>query len=1437
MARVWGDTSAIFYDLDQIPTGSPVTAPYAEDIVIVEDSVEWVRMLSQVGSGRASFYATINWGDYIQPGRIVAITQAVTGYSFFQRLLAAFIIEEIEPNTRDGISVIDVRGPGVESLLTKFPVWAPVGEEVILETTLGAGASLVSTTLAEGTPAGNDAAELATVSGVSVGDELRIRMGVSDDGAWHVARITSVNPPGAPANVVQFAPDIPANAASGNSVEVRPAALKLSSVAEMKEGQRIDITLNSAAIFTSIIMAVDSGAGTVTIRDGLTSAANSGNDVSVYDYSARSSSDVTQILQHAGDWGAYFETGNGTAEGTAYVPEGESAFDLLLSTAERTGEFFRYWVSASNIPSHAIQWRRTPDSSGMTVILYDTDEYARQETDELSETKGTAFDLRRKVSVPLLTRIYPSAGDQVITLSQCTNDALSYALTAGCYVDLSDDLYEPDSVVFGIGRSMYGELAIRETYGDISINDAGNLAEVQAASDALLLSAVNSLVQAHLREQFTVEAYLPKPVLPGQTIKLENFTRVEPPVFPSTEYVVLEVIEKQTNGRPRTRLTVSNQLGLRRTPANVLGKTIQSTVQSLRRVGKAAAGGNTRGLTIVGAGAGGGGDHGGLTGLFDDDHLQYLLTTGGRPLTGNLTVSAGATIDGVDISGHAADPAAHHAPVTAMDYSVRLTGQSVGVRLSSWNPGLKLELNDPSQGLTVLLQSLSGLELGATGLALSDAIAGQGLKIAAKVLHVDLMTNSGLRIDTDQLRLGTPGTLSAITTNTLTGESHAHAVTATANGQYAVNTLLKSGTAGELQLERLGLGASNSGTETLFIQPVNALRGGQRIRAAASQYAPLWRVENNVGQALILLTNDGSLESGQPGFVSGLTGWQITATGDAEFNNAFIRGELHASVFVADEMHATGGTLAVMTASKVANPVGANDNKLPAATGQTFILNSQASWETAMPYFATGDVLRIKTMTRYAGLHVYDIYLTVNTIGALTGRDTPNGEAGYYSMIVTWWHGGRPGIVLPAGSALVRWSKTNQTLKPYVGALILTADMNQSPYMDVLTVPADQPELAWANPESPSVLPKPRVRVGNLDGVLGLTEQWGIAAGTDLSDTNATARYFVASDKQLRLNNVSLYLYNGLSPTVEWLSTGDLRVGTNVGSEVTTTLKFEATSGALRVGPFETGKPNLFWDGYSLSLRQYNQAVIKLSGDGSSRFDGPMQIGTAGGIWQGTGGTFAAPRGGLKIWNDGGVGKLTTYAPDGSTQISVDSQGQLIAGTSGEQVTLSNGGLSIKANLSEGGIRYYSPGNVEFGRVLSVGKLGSDGGIMGLRVWRPTGGVIDISNQSYLGLHANSIEGYKIQLATSTSGNGNLMEITPTATRFTLQGVGVEKGLLVGSAEATPPTAGVIRFAQRADSSTYPDSTQVDLFSRTVGGVQKLYAKFGNGVVREIATA
>lgn len=52
--------------------------------------------------------------------------------------------------------------------------------------------------------------------------------------------------------------------------------------------------------------------------------------------------------------------------------------------------------------------------------------------------------------------------------------------------------------------------------------------------------------------------------------------------------------------------------------------------------------------------------HGDLSNLTNDDHTQYLRTDGGRTLAGNLTVGSGVTIDGVDVSAHAADANAHH---------------------------------------------------------------------------------------------------------------------------------------------------------------------------------------------------------------------------------------------------------------------------------------------------------------------------------------------------------------------------------------------------------------------------------------------------------------------------------------------------------------------------------------------------------------------------------------------------------------------------------------------------------------------------------------------------------------------------------------------------------------------------------------------------------
>jgi hypothetical protein len=54
-------------------------------------------------------------------------------------------------------------------------------------------------------------------------------------------------------------------------------------------------------------------------------------------------------------------------------------------------------------------------------------------------------------------------------------------------------------------------------------------------------------------------------------------------------------------------------------------------------------------------------DHGGLSGLNDSaDHTTYLTVDGSRILSGNLQVSVGGTVDGVDLDLHAADANAHH---------------------------------------------------------------------------------------------------------------------------------------------------------------------------------------------------------------------------------------------------------------------------------------------------------------------------------------------------------------------------------------------------------------------------------------------------------------------------------------------------------------------------------------------------------------------------------------------------------------------------------------------------------------------------------------------------------------------------------------------------------------------------------------------------------
>jgi hypothetical protein len=115
------------------------------------------------------------------------------------------------------------------------------------------------------------------------------------------------------------------------------------------------------------------------------------------------------------------------------------------------------------------------------------------------------------------------------------------------------------------------------------------------------------------------------------------------------------------------------------------------------------------GAAVVAISTGGGGGSGGgatsfaqLSGTISDAQApQFLKTDGSRALLGNLAVTDGVTIDGVDISAHAANPNAHHnwqhGMTSAADHSYSggnaldvfgLTATStIGVLTPSANPG------------------------------------------------------------------------------------------------------------------------------------------------------------------------------------------------------------------------------------------------------------------------------------------------------------------------------------------------------------------------------------------------------------------------------------------------------------------------------------------------------------------------------------------------------------------------------------------------------------------------------------------------------------------------------------------------------------------------------------------------------------------------------
>ena len=179
-------------------------------------------------------------------------------------------------------------------------------------------------------------------------------------------------------------------------------------------------------------------------------------------------------------------------------------------------------------------------------------------------------------------------------------------------------------------------------------------------------------------------------------------------------------------------------------------------------------------------------------------------------------------------------------------------------------------------------------------------------------------------------------------------------------------------------------------------------------------------------------------------------------------------------------------------------------------------------------------------------------------------------------------------------------------------------------------------------------------------------------------------------------------------------------------------------------------------------------------------------------------------------------------------------QGALIIDRAGLKLVSDGNGFS-----GERALTWKTPDNHSLAIVAA--DAGSFSGqhfmITGLGIYEGPGGT-DVYTGLDMSYRADGVVGANWLNLTST---GTVAISAPSIISLTGSAIGlnadtsISGGLAVGSSTVTPDT-GAIHLQARTSTVT-PWPTGAQLWAQTVGGVQKLYVKFGNGTVRELASA
>lgn len=266
---------------------------------------------------------------------------------------------------------------------------------------------------------------------------------------------------------------------------------------------------------------------------------------------------------------------------------------------------------------------------------------------------------------------------------------------------------------------------------------------------------------------------------------------------------------------------------------------------------------------------------------------------------------------------------------------------------------------------------------------------------------------------------------------------------------------------------------------------------------------------------------------------------------------------------------------------------------------------------------------------------------------------------------------------------------------------------------------------------------------------------------------------------------------------------------------------YSSQAWGMALGEYNSGKANLTLDpangfrarSYAttrldltpagvLSIRDSGgTAVFTFDASAGAEFAAPLTLGSGGGIYQGTSGSFASPGTGLKIWNDSGMGRIATFS-SGTFQAGFDTSGAFTAG--GGNVVLDANGLSVMltssfqvdraVNLVESStvrstLQGYIDGSTNMTQLV-VKEVAGKMSALGLQASSPT----DILAQTYLQAYSGSVATQVNLLSESDNSANCLVNVKFGGVekhRWTAGAVQLVGGLRVG-AISTEPTAGDI---------------------------------------------